>query len=176
MNPAKYNHIQIALHWVTAALIIFMLTTGSLVLSKIENTVPGKVDNLRVHMILGSIALLLTLVRIVWRKKTPQPASLKTGNGLFDMVGAAMPYLLNLTVLVIVLSGVGLAYFSGTLNVVFLGDGSLPANFYDYLPRYVHEYLGKLMIGLILLHVAGGVYHAIVLKDGIMGRMWFGKK
>ncbi len=176
MNPGKYNHIQIALHWVTAALIIFLLTTGSLVLSKIENTVPGKVDNLRIHMILGGIALLLTLVRIVWRKKTPQPEELKTGNKLFDIMGTAMPYLLNLTALLIAISGVGLAFFSGTLNVVFFGSGSLPADYFDYLPRYVHGLSGKVMIGLILLHLAGSFYHVIFLKDGIMGRMWFGKK
>ena len=175
MKPTKYNNPQVALHWLTAAVIMFLLVTGTLVLSNMENTDPGKVDNLRIHMLLGGLAFVLILGRIVWRAKTAQPAHLQTGNALLDKLGVAAHYVLNLTALLIAVSGISLALFAGLVDVVFFGQGSLPEDFFDYVPRYVHGISTKVMIGLIVLHIAGGVYHALIVKDSPFRRVWFGK-
>jgi len=175
MPLSKYNNPQVALHWLTAAVIMFLLVTGTLVLANIENTDPNKVNNLRIHMLLGGLAFVLVLARIAWRAKTPQPAHLQTGNALLDKLGVATHYVLNLTALLIAISGVSLAIFSGLINVVFFGLGTLPEDFFDYVPRYVHGISTKVMIALIALHIMGGLYHALIIKDSIFRRMWFGK-
>jgi len=175
MTPSKYNNLQVALHWLTAALILFMLVTGTVVLANMDNADPNKINNLRVHMILGGVALVLTLGRIAWRAKTAQPDHLQTGKPLLDKVGVAAHYVLNLLVLLIAVSGVSLAIFSGLPDVVFFGEGTLPKSFFDYGPRYVHGIATKVMIGLIILHIIGGAYHAFVVKDSPFRRIWFGQ-
>jgi len=175
MNPTKYNSPQVALHWLTAAVIMFLLVTGTLVLSNMENTDPEKVNNIRIHMLLGGSAFVLILGRIAWRAKAEQPAHLQTGNVLLDKLGVAAHYVLNLTALLIAVSGVSLAIFSGLIDVAFFGQGSLPKDFFDYVPRYVHGISTKVMIGLIVLHIAGAAYHALIIKDSPFRRIWFGK-
>lgn len=170
MKPTKYNKPQVALHWLTAAVILFMLAAGALGLANMENTDPDKVGALRIHMVLGGLVFMLTLGRIVWRSRTEQPKPLQSGNAMLDKVGVAMHYVLNLITLVIAASGVSLAIAAGLPDVVFFGQGALPADFFDFVPRYVHGISTKLLMGLILIHIAGGVYHAIASKTS---RMWF---
>lgn len=175
MNLTKYNTPQIALHWLTATVILFLLVTGSIVLANIENSEPTKVDNLRIHMLLGSFVFMLTLTRIFWRKKSPQPEHLTTGKPALDKMGIAAHYALNLLTLLIAISGLSLALFSGLFDVVFLGQGTIPEDFFAFVPRYVHGISTKIMMALIALHIIGGLYHAIVIKDSIFKRIWFGK-
>ena len=49
---------------------------------------------------------------------------------------------------------------------------------YHHLFEGVHGFLGWALLALIVLHIAGALYHGIVLKDGIMSSMKpnFGKK
>ena len=36
--------------------------------------------------------------------------------------------------------------------------------------------IAKLLMALIALHLAAALYHQFVLKDGLLARMWFGKR
>jgi len=126
-------------------------------------------------MIFGSVILLLTLARIVWRRKSPQPAHAATGNPLLDKLGVAAHYALNIVVLLVAASGIALAFQAGLPGIVFGGEGQLPADFWSYTPRKAHGLLTKLLMALIVLHVVGGLYHQFIIKDGLFRRMWFGK-
>ncbi len=174
MTPGKYNNVQVALHWLTAALIMFLLITGSVVLGHMDNADPEKIGNLRIHMSLGGLAFVLVLARIAWRKKTPQPEHLKTGNAVLDKLGVAAHYALNLLALLIAVSGVALALMSGLTDLVFFGEGTMPKDFFDYPPRQVHNIATKIMLALVALHILGGLYHALIIKDGPFKRIWFG--
>ena len=57
MNASRYHPALVALHWLTAILILFSLGMGMLVLEEIPNSAPEKIDALRGHMIAG-IAIL----------------------------------------------------------------------------------------------------------------------
>jgi cytochrome b561 len=92
-----------------------------------------------------------------------------------DKLGVAAHYILNLTALLIAASGIGLAIISGLPNIVFFGQGTLPESFFDFFPRYVHGISTKVMIALILVHIIGGLYHALIIKDRPFARIWFGK-
>ena len=170
MKLTKYNNPQVALHWLTAAVILFMLVAGALGLANMENTDPDKIGALRIHMTLGGLVFMLTLGRILWRAKTEQPEHIQSGNAFMDKLGVAMHYVLNLLALVIAVSGLSLAIAAGLPDVVFFGQGTLPESFFDFVPRYVHGISTKLMMGLIFLHLVGGTYHYITTKTN---RMWF---
>jgi cytochrome b561 len=172
---SKYNNIQVALHWLTALLIIFMLVMGHFVLEATPNSDPAKVDALRGHMIFGTVILLLTIVRLVWRRKSAQPPHAATGNAMLDKLGVAAHHGLNTVALLVAASGIGLAVLAGLPDIVFGGQGTLPADFFVYPPRIAHGILTKLLMALVLLHVIGGLWHQFFLKDSLFRRMWFGR-
>jgi cytochrome b561 len=60
--------------------------------------------------------------------------------------------------------------------VVFLHEGALPADFWAFPVRYVHYGFSRLLMALIALHVAGALYHTLVLRDGLLKRMFFGRR
>ena len=173
--PSKYNHIQIALHWLTAALILFMLIMGHFALEQTPNSDPEKINALRGHIIIGGAILVLTLVRIIWRKKSLQPDHAHTGNALLDKLGIAAHYALNILALLIAFSGIGIAIQAGLPDIVFGGVGTLPEDFMVYLPRIAHGILTKLLALLIIAHIIGALYHQFIIKDSLFKRMWFGK-
>ena len=40
----------------------------------------------------------------------------------------------------------------------------------------MHYALSRLLMGLIALHVVGALYHTLILKDGLLRRMAFGRR
>lgn len=174
-NPSKYNNPQVALHWLVAMLVLFMLIMGTFILSQTPNSDPSKVMALRGHMVFGSIILLLTLIRLVWRRMSAQPDHADTGNAFLDRLGVAAHYALNILTLLVAASGIGIALQAGLPGVVFGGQGSLPQDFWMYPARTAHGVLTKLLVALIALHVVGALYHQFVIKDRLFSRVWFGK-
>jgi cytochrome b561 len=72
-------------------------------------------------------------------------------------------------------SGVLLALQTG-LPETFFGGGKLPADFWIYPLRTVHYIFSRMLMVLIALHVAGALYHTLVLGDGLLRRMFFGRR
>jgi cytochrome b561 len=51
---SRYHPLLVLLHWILAGLVIAALALGALVMAKIPNTDPMKIEALRSHMIGGS--------------------------------------------------------------------------------------------------------------------------
>ncbi len=174
-SPQKYNSTQVVLHWLIAVLVLFMLMMGHFVLAQTANSDPIKTIGLRGHMTIGIVLLVLTLIRIVWRRKSVQPAHATTGNPLLDKLGVAAHYALNIFTLLVALSGIGIAIQSGLPEIILGGQGELPVDFADYPARFAHGLLTKLLAVLVVIHILGGLYHQFILRDGLFKRIWFGK-
>lgn len=169
MQLFRYARPQIAVHWLAAILIVFMLATGSLVLAELPNTVQ-KIGNLRIHMILGVLAGVLVLTRIGMRRAYPTPAAAPG-----EKLGRAGHILLNLMILLMAASGMLLALQSGALEAVFSG-GVLPEDFKSFTPRVVHGIVSRGVMGLIALHVLVALYHQFIVKDRLLSRMGLGSR
>lgn len=169
MSRFRYALPQVAVHWLAALVIVFLLLTGSLVLAELPNTAQ-KIGNLRIHMLVGALAGLLVLARIVMRKRLPAPPSLP-GERLARLGHLA----LNLVILLLAFSGVMLALQSGAFAAVF-GSGVLPEDFRQFTPRQVHGLAAKAAMGLIALHVLAALYHQFVVRDGLLARMGLGRQ
>ena len=176
MKNSKYNNIQVALHWVVALLVLFMLIMGTFVLAQTPNSDPSKLAGLRGHMVFGSAILLLSLVRLIWRRMSVQPDHAQTGSALLDRLGIAAHFGLNILTLLAAASGIGLALQAGLPGIVFGGEGNLPPDFWAYTPRIAHGILTKLLAALIVAHVLGAIYHQFIIKDRLFARIWFGKR
>lgn len=164
MQNFRYHPYQIAVHWLSAIGIIFLLATGTLVLSELPNDA-GKIGNLRIHMIVGALIGALVFLRIFMRKRLPQP--LESANNKWAKLGHMS---LNLIMLLLALSGFMLALQSGALEVIFAG-GDLPEDFKQFTPRKVHGIASRVAIGLVVLHVSAALYHQFVIKDNLLSRM-----
>ncbi|MCC2113150.1 MAG: cytochrome b [Hyphomicrobiales bacterium] len=174
-TPSRYHPLLVALHWITAILIIYLITIGTEDLEHLKNTDPDKIGALSTHIILGATAVFLTLVRMAMKRTTALPAPAATGSALIDKSALAGHILLYLVVLFIGFSGVMLAIQTDLIPTVFFGSGTLPADFFDFTPRKVHGILTKVMLALVAIHVAAALYHQFYVKDRLFARMWFGR-
>jgi cytochrome b561 len=141
MQDFRYRAPQIAIHWLAAAVVLFLLATGMLVLAELPNNAQ-KVGNLRIHMILGGLAALLVVARIALRRRLPPPPPVQG-----ETLGWLGHLALNLVVLLLAFSGALLVLQSGALDAV-LGNGVLPEDFKQFLPRKIHGLAARAAIGL----------------------------
>jgi cytochrome b561 len=173
---SRYHPLLVAMHWVLAFLIIVALALGALVMVKIPNSDPMKLEALRSHMVGGSLILLLMLIRLFVRARTEHPATASTGNPALDRLAWASHRMFYGAVLVLAGSGIVMALQTGLPAIVFGGEGALPADFWIFPVRTVHYVASRVLMGLIALHVAGALYHTAILRDGLLRRMLFGRR
>jgi len=173
----RYHPVIVVLHWVLAIGIMFSLIAGTFMLAETPNSDPAKMNGLAIHMGVGIVILLLTLVRIVTRLRTQTPDPVEGSSPMLEKLAHAAHGLLYVGVIVMAASGIAMSLAVDLGGIVFFGTGApLPENFDDLLPRFVHGLASKGLMALIVLHVLAAIYHQHVLKDGLMSRMGFGRK
>ena len=173
----RYHPLLVTLHWLLALMIIGGLVMGKFVLAATPNDDPFKITSLTMHMSMGVIILVLMVIRLIVRIGTSKPPHADIGNAFLNKGAIAAHWVFYLLVIMMCLSGLATANIAGLPDIVFGGSGEpLPANFDDILPRAVHGIIATLLSLLILAHVAAGLYHQFVRKDGLFGRMWFGNR
>lgn len=172
--PKRYSSLMVTLHWLTALLVVAAFLAGK-VIARIPNDDPAKLNPLGLHMNLGTITLLIIIIRFIARARTPRPDYASTGNALLDGLGKTVHYALYLLVFLMSVSGIALSAQSGLPKVVFFGSGSLPADFSDFASRALHGLIAPALLLLVALHVGAAFYHQFFIKDNLLSRMWYGK-
>jgi len=166
--PKRYSPLWVTLHWVIALLIFATFYLG---LSTQDIPLTEKVGILRWHMPLGITVLLLMLVRLFVRWRTPHPEAATAGNAVLDKIGVWTHYLLYIFAILIPLTGIMLSVTFSLAPVVFGGQGSLPRD----LSPMLHGLIYPILALLILLHILAALYHQFIRKDNLLARMWYGK-
>jgi len=153
------------------------LIMGGNVLDHIPNDSPEKIDALKGHMIIGFIIVSLMLLRFVTRLFTKKPPHADIGNSLLNNLGIMAHYVLYLLVFAMAGSGIATSIQAGLPDIVFGGSGTAIAESMETLaPRIAHGIIAKVLFLTIILHVLAALYHQFIRKDGLLGRMWFGKR
>lgn len=170
----KYNSSAIILHLFQGLMIVFLLVTGTFVLSEIPNTI-DKFGSFRIHMILGLIVLLLTIIRIINIAKHPKLEPLKVSSFREKLI--KFNHIAIYVVLILIgLSGMLLSKGSGLGEMIFFGaDGEIYNSFKDYGMGVAHGVLTKVLLFLIVMHIVGVISYKIKTKENILSRMWFKK-
>jgi len=169
----RYGAVAIAIHWITALLILVMFVSGL----RAANTVDpaAKISLLRAHAVLGSTVLLLTLARIAWwffADTKPAPAA--SIPRLQERLSKAVHTLFYVVILGMAASGFGMVLLSGA-NLVLFGDAPGPlADFWNYPPRVPHRIGAVLIFSLFVLHLGGALYHQFIRRDHLLARMGVG--
>jgi cytochrome b561 len=173
---SRYHPALVVLHWLMAFLIIAALALGALVMARIPNSDPAKIEALRSHMTGGVLILALMLTRLMLRARTAHPAPASAGHPRLDRLAWASHRLLYLLVLGMAASGIVMALEADLPDIVFAGRGRLPADFWTFAPRAFHYAFSRALMLLIALHVTGALYHAVIRRDGLLRRMSFGRR
>jgi cytochrome b561 len=173
----RYHPLLVALHWLLAVLIIGALLYGYFVLAPMPDEAPGKVPTLRLHMIGGVSILALTIVRLVIRMTTARPPVAQSGHPPLDRIAQFIHAGFYLLIVAMAATGLATAVLSG-LNLIVFGNSTapFPTNLDDYPTLIAHQWIARLLVGLISLHVAAALYHQFVRKDGLLRRMAFGAR
>ena len=131
-----------------------------------------------IHMLAGILILVLLVVRLVVRWLTKRPEWASAGNKFFDWVGKLTHIGLYVLSFAMAITGIILASQRGQLARV-LGIGTAAAQNFrrgGFSLGFFHGGVWTLLLLLVVLHIGAALYHQFILKDNLMGRMWFGKQ
>jgi cytochrome b561 len=173
----KYHPLLVALHWLMALMILMALAAGGLLLANMPPDSPDKVEGLAGHMGFGLAIGVLLVLRLVTRLRSSHPPHATTGNALLDRFGRWTHWGFYLLIAGMVLTGLTTALGLGLFPIVYGGAAdTLPAELATFAPRVVHGFIAFVLVALIALHIAAAIYHQFLLKDGLLQRMWFGRR
>lgn len=129
------------------------------------------------HMMVGISVLVLLVIRLFVRWGTRHPEWQTAGSKFFDWIGNLTHLGLYLLTFAMVITGIILADRRGILARTFgIGSKPTPGGFRrGFSLGMFHGGIWTLLVLLIILHVGAALYHQFILKDNLMGRMWFGK-
>ena len=99
------------------------------------------------------------------------------GNDMLNKGAKLAHYGLYLLVFSMAASGWAMAIMAGLPGIFFGSSGApIPEDMTVYAPRVAHGIFAKILMLLIASHFVAAMYHQFVRKDGLMSRMWFGKR
>lgn len=167
----RYSGEAIALHWLTAILVVANLVLGlSMVALPIS---PSKLQWYFVHKSIGATVFVLTTLRLLWRLYRPAPPPVPMP--AWQRRAATVTHVL-LYVLLFAIPVSGWVYSSATgVQVVFLRmplpdlvakDKALAAGLLT-----VHQSLNFTLFTLVCLHAAAAFVHHFRDRDEVLWRM-----
>lgn len=173
----RYHPLLVALHWIMAVMVLVSLAAGGLVLAEMPRESPDRFMALAGHMTAGLVIGVLLIVRLLTRIRSEKPPPATAGNGLLDRLGVLTHWGFYVLIAGMVLSGLATAIGAGLFPIVFGSSGeTLPGDLTVFPQRVAHGLIARLLLVLIALHVAAALYHQFVRRDGLLRRMWFGKR
>ncbi len=171
-DDRNYDNVAVALHWLTALLVVVQFAMAVSWDYFAKATRHGMES---VHISLGVLLTAVILARIAWRL-VPGHQRPAIVSGWVKLASKAVHYLLY--ALLVAQAGLGFAFrWAQGHAVSFFGLFGIPGP-YGQLPRpdrrllhELHEYGGWAIVIIAGLHAAAALYHHYVLRDRVLGRM-----
>lgn len=166
-----YDRVQIALHWLTAALVVLaigFIWAADLAERELHNTL------FFIHRSFGMTIFVVTAVRLAWRATHPAPAPPDTIPAWQRVAATATHWLLYALLIVMPITGfIASAARGHAVTWFFLFDvPALPQNKpLAELAHTIHVTLQWAIYGLVTLHAGAALRHHLVIKDGVLRRM-----
>ena len=167
-----YGWISIALHWLTAIVILTLWFIGSSIEADLS---AGSSDQLRLHTSIAITAYVLLWARVIWRFKFKHPQATAEQKGLFYEIGKWTHYLILAAVAGMLLSGPLMVWSRGEPIYVFdwftiPGPYGMNMDFFTVL-HGIHVWCSRIIIVGTALHLGGVYKHAAFNQDGTFGKM-----
>jgi cytochrome b561 len=182
-SKVRYGAVAMTLHWLLAAMILFMLGLGFF-MTRLEETDERTFPLFQLHKSIGLTILIVSVVRLAWRLANPIPA-LPADMGVWERFAArgvhALFYLLMITVPLMGWATVSSAPLA--VPTMWFGLFEWPhIPFLADIPRaekrmiegplaVTHSILAFSMLGLVVLHAAAALKHQFRDRDDVLKRM-----
>ena len=187
-TPHAYGTVAKTFHWLTALFIVSLIPLGLYTNNlayqiKTATTMDQAMVNqtallFSLHKTMGLAVFLVALLRILWALTNQKPRTLHPDRKLEHFAAETVHWLLYGSLVIVPLSGwihhaatTGFAPiwwpFGQTLFFVPT-DEAVAATFAG-----LHQIFSNVLIGAILLHVAGALKHHFIDRDDTLRRMWF---
>ncbi len=169
----QYDIVAKFFHWLTVFLIITQFAVAWTMPDISRGTEPTGLISW--HLSVGAAILLTALVRLAWRlthRAPPPPGDLSP---VLQTVSRTTHFLLYALLVILPVMGWANASARGWTNTLF-GFVPLPAllDHGSLLGRRmgdIHATTALILLAVIALHVAGALYHALILRDRTVQRM-----
>jgi cytochrome b561 len=156
--PAGYTNRQIALHWIVFVLVAFQFAIGNQMAHLFRAAHGGSPTHASaiwapVHIVVGDVILVAMLARFVLRRRDGLPAPPKQHPALERLASAV----------------------HAGLYVDLIGAPIVGAIAYFWLPAFagLHRLMTRqILIALFGLHLVGALWHWLIVRDGVMTRIF----
>jgi cytochrome b561 len=169
----RYGPLAIALHWLVAALIVFLVGLGWTMMS-VEKE-PGSASLFDLHKSIGFTVAALVAVRLAWRA-THRPEGLPDSVPRWQArASALLHWALYAAMVAMPITGYLGASHQKRVPLFFgLPTPRWAVPDHDVAERWfdIHSALVWVLVVLVALHVAAGLKHLLVDRDHVFQRMW----
>lgn len=165
----KYSKGTIIIHWLSFVLIMALIPIG-FIMSNMENG-ETKLVLLRVHIMVGILVFLLTLIRVWFFFKHKRPSKLQTGSRIHDKLIVWLENSFYFILILLSTSGITTAVFGKFAEAVQKGDASLLAQTVEVPPMMAHKALAFILIILLIAHVGGVINHLVKTGENTIKRI-----
>lgn len=175
---ARYDATLRILHWAIAAIIVAAIGLGVAAWFMQPGT-PVRVELLTVHKSLGMTALILVLLRVLWRLSVGAPAY-SAALGPLSRFGAHVVHVALYALMIAMPVSGYLDSVAGGHDAPWFGLFAFPAAVgknpaLSHSAGFAHYSLAWAIGAALALHLAGAAWHAWVKRDGVFARMWFSR-
>jgi len=169
-----YSLVAKLLHWVIAVCVILIIPAGILMVN-VELSDALRNDLYSLHKAFGILILALMAVRVGYRLTIGAPAASGALTPAQYLISRIVHFTLYALLIVMpILGWAGTSAFPAP--VPFFGLFEMPAlvgedRELSKLLLWIHGYMGFFLAGVAVLHIAAGLYHGLVRRDGVLSRM-----
>lgn len=181
-QATTYGTITKTFHWLTGLLILTVIPLGAIAYRlpyETNEQLALKAQLFSFHKTLGIIIFVVALGRILWALGQPKPGTLHPDRKAETTLAELVHWLLYISLVAVPLTGwlhhaatEGFAphFLPISQDLPFVPNDEGVAKLFGGL----HWLWSKIMVGAILLHIAGALKHHFIDKDATLRRMWFG--
>lgn len=178
-TATRYGALARSLHWLTALLILSAIGLGLYADNLPYDTseaLAAKAQVFSLHKTIGITAFFVAAIRIISALLQPKPAPVHPERRLETLAAETVHWALYISMLAVPLTGwVHHAAVEGFAPILWPFGQGLPfvpkSETVSEIATTLHWLFSKLLIASVILHVAGAVKHAVIDRDGVMGRM-----
>ncbi|HJK86226.1 MAG TPA: cytochrome b [Candidatus Megaira endosymbiont of Nemacystus decipiens] len=168
----SYGLIAKLFHWVMAIIIISLASVGFF-MSSMDNS-PDKYELYAMHKAMGTIALLLVSLRLLWKMLNQKVMPAKGLPSIIILAAQLGHFVLYIFMLLMPASGLLMSLFGGydvQVFNIFTIESWEKNSYLSSLFHDVHTTSALMLVAIIALHSLAALYHHFIRKDRTLIRM-----
>jgi cytochrome b561 len=170
----RYGAVSRLFHWLTVLLVAVMIPVGFTMIQELPRSVQDPLFIL--HKGLGPLVFVVVAARLAWRLFHPPPPLPPDIPRAQRAAARTVHAGLYLMLFVMAISGY-VRVTTGGFPLEALEALGIPPLFgkdeaVAKVASRVHRTAIVVLLALIAMHVSAALYHGLVRRDGVVGRMW----